>query len=675
MSTTNIDHRLDLAIDALNREQAPAANDGELASLVNAARLIKSLRPPAEPDAGFPALALDRIMASLDQPVALAAEPPLDDDPPRGITGWLHKYSELAAILVIGLVVIGGIFIYQTVWSDDGGAPAAEPPELIEGFDVYRVTGTTESAAHLQQIDPETLDDIEAGHRFDITFPYVLSQDGSTVVWIETGPNQERIIVVGDGLGGSEQLRFQPPVWTGSPILSNDGSRLLLMGRLEAGSEPPFWYIYDTATGELVSTIQRDSRLGMDQIFFSPDGATLYQVWTAPANSPDAPEPLQIITYDTSSGEKTGTVSLSDVPAGYGNLDPMIQVQESTFLRPTAIISPNGNIIAISHADQHIITIVNAETLEIEKSFSLDIPTSTPDEPSPAPYARSEIVFTPDSSQLYFFGWVVGSLPSANQFGLMLVDIEQGAIVATGQEGLQVQHILPTPDGESLYVFSTQPFALGIDDEQIIHRLDASTLEIEAERSFVEFNVIIIDPMPRERPDQPPAPPAPTNDPDAFPTPDELGMYRNLTFEQAQELVSFELIQPSVVPAPLEFAGIFVTTPPRPNPDGTIVFDDPVEVIAIYRDSRDGVPGAPFAEFRQGTHAVSITNPDAVETNVEIGGHAIAKFRMEREDGVVVTNWLWESAGMHYTITARSLSEEFEIAIEEMIAALPPTDE
>lgn len=669
MSTSNIDRQLDLAIDALNREQPPGNHDGELSSLINTVRLLKSLRPPAEPDASFPTLALDRIMASLDQPVTPAAEPSLDDDPPRGISGRTHKYSELAAILVIGLAVIGGVFIYQTVWPDDAGAPAVEPPGLVEGFDLYRQPiesmasdGTVQ--APLLQINPDTLEDLDGGHSYDLQYPLVFSQDGSTLVLLEhpegSGPNARTTVIINEGLGGPERLRFELPMHVDWPRLSDNGSRLLLQGALEPGTdEPPFWYIFDTATGDLVSSIQRENRIGQDQLHFSADGSVLYRAWMAPPDSANAPEPLQLFAYDVLSGEIIQHAVLEDVLAAVGNLDPDMPVEGiGAWFIPPMVVSPDGSLIAIAHADSHSVTTVTTSDLRIEETFEIDVPETITRDPGRQLSIIRNIQFSTDGRHLY-----LASVSGPDRFGLLLIDIEQQEVITSALEGAEVQGFWPAPDGINLYVTISSFAEPGV-QRQVLHRLDAGTLEILAERHMERINGLLINPRPLASVEQP----------DTIPTPDESGMYRDLTYEQAQELVPFELVQPSVVPEPLEFGGILVAGPPRPNPDGTVERGDPIEIIALYRDSRSETPPVSFAEFRQGTDAVLVTNPDAVETRVEIGGHTIAKSWRDAEDGGAVITWRWESAGMHYTITARSLTEEFEFAIEELIAALPEPD-
>jgi hypothetical protein len=630
MSTSNIDRQLDLAIDALNREQSPGHHDGELAGLVNTARLLKRLRPPADPDAGFPALALDRIMDSLGQPTLSAVETPLDDDQPRGIAGWLRKYSELAAILIVGMLVIGGVFIYQTVWTDDGGVPAVEPPVLVEDFEIYRITGTTESAAHLQQINPESLDDIEAGHRFDITYPYVLSQDGSTVVWIEPGQNQERIIVVGDGLGGSERLSFSAPSSIAGLILSHDGSRLAIP---EAGGQQ-FVYVYDTVSGEVVTTIPPDGQLVPSEVFFSPDGATLYGLWAADSTS--------LIAFDLASGEE---VARHD----FGNRGDLFD-QNSTLAPlaspPAAAISPDGTFIAAIHGDDSAITIVNARTLETEKTFDLGILTTSEDGKDQSPFARREITFAADNRHLYLYGIPSGPLPNPDVAGLMLVDTEQEMVVSTAVEGAPVDWMIPSPDGNAIYVITIDQVVAAIEPASIIRRLDALTLEIQAERQLETFSMLIIDPMPRERPDPPPVP---TVDPDASPTPDEMGTYRNLTFEQAQELVPFELVQPPYVPEPLEFSGINI---PNATADSK-----PTSVVIVYKENSEALLSASLVEFRQAVTSESGTFP-------------VSKVLLEQDDSGVITQWSWASTGMHFTITGHNISQELDIAIEELIDTL-----
>lgn len=191
MNRYDFDEQLDRAIDALNREASPAPyeqGDPEMFGLVDTARLVKGLREPADADPDFAEMAVSRIVADLDRPQSVNTGgniPPeslpsvhaiphaeaIADDRPRGIAGWLRDMSQLAAVLLVGFIVLAGVVFYQTVWSGgDGGDPAAGPGIEVAGTatpDIVTTPGT-----HAVDMAPLDAPDLEAtvywlGYRFD----------------------------------------------------------------------------------------------------------------------------------------------------------------------------------------------------------------------------------------------------------------------------------------------------------------------------------------------------------------------------------------------------------------------------------------------------------------------------------------------------------------------------
>lgn len=60
----DFDDQLERAIDALNAEHAPEVDDPELLDLLDTARMVRRLRPPAEPDDGF----AERLIGAVVEP-------------------------------------------------------------------------------------------------------------------------------------------------------------------------------------------------------------------------------------------------------------------------------------------------------------------------------------------------------------------------------------------------------------------------------------------------------------------------------------------------------------------------------------------------------------------------------------------------------------------------------
>jgi hypothetical protein len=177
------------------------------------------------------------------------------------------------------------------------------------------------------------------------------------------------------------------------------------------------------------------------------------------------------------------------------------------FIEPAVALSPDGQRLAIVHADADRITLVDARSLTVEKTFSLGHSMGILDwfgfAPTPASHADGEMqgtirhgVFNVDGRHLYVFSQEVWLEPAAvpttsGTRGLWLVDLAQERVVAEALPEYQIQWVQPAPDG-TVYVFGTTdetlgPYEVRASSTSMLWRLDALTLEILAAREFTGY--------------------------------------------------------------------------------------------------------------------------------------------------------------------------------------------
>jgi dipeptidyl aminopeptidase/acylaminoacyl peptidase len=211
---------------------------------------------------------------------------------------------------------------------------------------------------------------------------------------------------------------------------------------------------------------------------------------------------MRLIAYDLESGEKAGEVELPEVLIGSRQTDQTVNDQPVwAFLEPAVELSPDGRQLAVVHADAAKVTLLEAQTLTVERTLALKHSTGLLDHFAPAvAHAKGpsegtirQAVFSPDGQYLYIFSqefWV-NQEDAPTERGLWLVDLTQGNIVAEALPEYQIQWVRPAPDG-SVYVFGTTdermaPYEIRSTSPSILGRLDALTLEPLAQREFTGY--------------------------------------------------------------------------------------------------------------------------------------------------------------------------------------------
>ena len=315
-------------------------------------------------------------------------------------------------------------------------------------------------------------------------------------------------IVVYDLGSGAERNRFHPPASAFISGISEDGSRLLLQPDPYSYSPshyPPAveWYVVDANSGELIAHLEDvDNACFRQQGRFDPAGRRIYCVVDPDLSEPRRPEPMRIVAYDVESGQRAEEVELADVLVGGKGIERDGQLVQE-FLEPAVVLSPDGRRLAVVHADTDEITLIDARSLSVEKSFSLrpgknlwELLGFTP----AIAHAKGEMqgtirqaVFSSDGQRLYVFTQEI--VPEAadppEERGLWLVDLEREVIAAKALPEYQIQWLRPAPDG-NVYAFGTTderllPYEIRSTSPSMLWRLDGRTLEILAELAFTGY--------------------------------------------------------------------------------------------------------------------------------------------------------------------------------------------
>jgi hypothetical protein len=394
------------------------------------------------------------------------------------------------------------------------GAPPGQSQPYT--FYLYLYAWTEDNPENtLVPLAPETLADQFAGKTMELGSTWRLSPDGLTLVNVEylngrANQNPENTwIVVRDFPGGAERNRFHPPAMGLVSGLSDDGARLLLQADAYPYTQsayPPTvdWYVVDTTNGELLAHIEdADNACFRQHAQLDLAGQRIYCVVDPTMTDADEPEPMQIAAYSVASGKKAGELKLPAVLIG----GPEIEIDDESveeFLEPAVALSPDGQRLAIVYAGAEEITLIDAHSLTVEKTFSLNRTPNLWDLFGLAPtaaHAKGQIqgtirhaAFSSDGHYLYVFTQEVRLVPGQEppeQRGLWLVDLEQESIAAKALPDYQIQWVEPAPDG-TVYAFGTTderlgPYEIRPTSPSTLWRLDGLTLAVLAERPFTGY--------------------------------------------------------------------------------------------------------------------------------------------------------------------------------------------
>lgn len=389
------------------------------------------------------------------------------------------------------------------------GAAAAEPG-VAAVFAVDR-------QGRLHRLDPVTLADVATvfDHRFRPVDPadpnlfWFAAADGATLVRTHselplahaTGANQALPTIVatiidlpGERLQARFRLRGLHGVAGGQ--LSADGQRLVLYDTGPApaapvGARQATWRVYDTATGDRLTTIKTDTAYpgASSRWTVNPAVHRLYRLTRQGATT-------AVVAHDLTSGKRSGRQSLHRLGGRGAERVLLDGIAVEAQAPPALVLSPDGRDLVVIQADGLALTRLDARSLVVETRLELEplVATlaTTPASPlsaGPLPTGTSDgdpefewhPVFAADGRHLFLTGQVTVSPtdPTDRSVPLQRVNLETGAVEAQGQ-AFSFVVVAVAPDGATLYVYRANLVraATGrvVAHDGRIERLDAVTL-------------------------------------------------------------------------------------------------------------------------------------------------------------------------------------------------------
>lgn len=463
----------------------------------------------APPDAAPDHVPMDGRSSALDRPRHGRSRPI--------VLPWSRPARVAIVLLLVALVATGASAYRQERQGVRLAAVVSGPPTT----DLYMTVFDDLEAADSRSIplDPITLADRPGGTPIDAgtsPFPRILSADGSTLVELGNertaqNPDPRQVtITVRDGLTGVRRSQYVLPLpLNGSAVrLSQDGSRLVI-GYTPTGdgsSYPPgplAWQVAESSTGRMLATVppDPDGRWATEN-WIDPDATRLYSLFLPFSQTNSGPGPARIVAHDLGSGAAVGQLVLPEVRGGTWTTDRTVTPNESTgeipvmaSLTPGVALSPDGATIALAHADEDVITLVDARHLRVERSITFGrsqtlrdrllgflplLPQSAAAKMLPEG-TTVKAVFGADGRHLYLLGQTTtygdDEVPAVEPLGLRVVDLGDGTAVAAG--GAEWLGVFPSTDGTSLYALR---YRAGSSGPMMVQRLDAKTLAVEVER-------------------------------------------------------------------------------------------------------------------------------------------------------------------------------------------------
>jgi hypothetical protein len=180
-------------------------------------------------------------------------------------------------------------------------------------------------------------------------------------------------------------------------------------------------------------------------------------------------------------------------------------------LQPGVAVTPDGQSLALVHADEDAISVIDAERLTVERTVSFerqaslgervrDFLTFSPVEvaaKAPSVGTVRRAAFAADGRHLYVWGHERteggdGQIVTRGS-GLRVVDLVDGAILAEAMDDAVIFDLVPTAGGRYLYV--SEVAAAGDSTATFwLCRLDPLSLSVEAERLVEGAPSILVRP-------------------------------------------------------------------------------------------------------------------------------------------------------------------------------------
>jgi hypothetical protein len=158
-------------------------------------------------------------------------------------------------------------------------------------------------------------------------------------------------------------------------------------------------------------------------------------------------------------------------------------------------------------------------------------------------------------------------------------------------------------------------------------------------------------------------------EPSVVPAPDENGMYRDITLEQAQAIVPFEIVVPERVPVGLEPTGFNLVSSP-PLADGSRRYT----VQTWFALSGEESSLHHSIQFEQEQNRLTLDMPNAETTTTTINGIAVDRIVGTNAGGDPLLAYTWRDNGVSFMILAALEGDLTSGLVESLVLAIlvPP---
>jgi hypothetical protein len=412
----------------------------------------------------------------------------------------------VVSTLAIAALIAAYAFVPSGVAYDENGDAAAA---------VFRSDADGASKT-LIQLDPRTLDDVGQGDTLPVRPETVLySSDGKVIAGVD---DEDHLLV----RTGSSEIRMKTE-WAevrsgnfstsgpGWPIAFNkDASKLLV--QIPAASVG-WWKVFDAATGEALIEIREDptwSSTGIVQV--DALNWKLYYLRESDVSvaTQESTVPAELVGYDLNTGTEIGRTQLTAVEMGSweGDLDSDPNGYMPIFYNyiPGFAVSPDGSELAIVHAVDDGITVVDTATFTVSRTISMHDKTSLlgkvfafiAPQQAEAKYNEGQgrmAFYAADGEHLYVstnLQIIDGEEQTYIGHGLSVISLDDGEIQSETLDGVTVDHVTELPDG-SIFVTGLDYSPEYRDTAAFtIARLDPGANDVEAERTFVNEYVSFV---------------------------------------------------------------------------------------------------------------------------------------------------------------------------------------
>jgi hypothetical protein len=164
----------------------------------------------------------------------------------------------------------------------------------------------------------------------------------------------------------------------------------------------------------------------------------------------------------------------------------------------------------------------------------------------------------------------------------------------------------------------------------------------------------------------------PTDDPATptvpdIPTPDDMGVYRDLTIEQAQAIVPFDVLVPAIMPDGLEEPTISVIESPE-LATGERNDRYCVEMYVELFGDESPRQSVLFMQMNGSGNAPNV--PDARTTTITINGVEVNRTTGTNASGDPLLVYWWERDSIHYQLIARTVGDLTPALVEQLLIAI-----